>query len=421
MPTILIISRYFPPIASAGASIRLTKLIKYASLCGWNFIVLTQDPDRPVIPEKKLSGFLLEELPKDLNIQRIPNPLFNRTGISGFLGYCFGKSSLPWGIFVCKSGLEQLKKEKIDFIFVNTPPFTNVAVGAVLSKLSGLPLFIDFKDDWVGSQAFLQKGKLRQFIEAWIEKIIIKLASGVFIVTEQSYMAYTQRYEKDVPQEHFQFIPNGLDLEEYKILENRPKQIASPHFTLLTAAAGFRKDYRDLTPLITALNLFFERCPEAKDRFELIFLGEEPDTDYESEFKKIRQNAFVTHKNAVGRQEMVEWLWKADLFFLIQPYGNLTSISGTLYEYWATGKAPILLISEEGASSALVENNQLGEHFLFEQVLNISLYIEKVYKAYVSQEPVWILRNGIQKYDRKNLVNKMLSAMQELSSNKEKK
>jgi hypothetical protein len=92
---------------------------------------------------------------------------------------------------------------------------------------------------------------------------------------------------------------------------------------------------------------------------------------------------------------------------LVQPVNNTTAISGTLYEYWATGKAPVLLISEEGASSALVGENRIGKHFLFDQIVEIAAYIEKIFDAYESGQPIWIEREGIQNFDRKALARQM--------------
>jgi hypothetical protein len=78
-----------------------------------------------------------------------------------------------------------------------------------------------------------------------------------------------------------------------------------------------------------------------------------------------------------------------------------------LYEYWATGRAPILLISEVGASSELVESHHLGRSFRFEQVDEIASYIESVYEQFERGDSQWIEREGVDKYDRKILANRM--------------
>lgn len=408
MPKVLVVSRCFPPLGSVGSSIRIAKLIKYATQSRWSFTVLTQDPDYPVVPEKKLSTILLDELPSDLRIERIPNPFFNRKGLIGGLSKLFGNSSLPWGFNVIRAGRKLLHLHSVDLIFANTPPFTNVFVGAVLAKLFNIPFVIDMKDDWVGSSRYLTKNRVRRYIEAQIEKALIRLARQVWIVTQSSYEVYTRRYAALNRDDKFQLIPNGTDLDEYTCLKNRERRIETDRFTLLTAAAGYRSDYRDLGPLLDGVEIFLKNNPQARSNFEIVFLGEEPGPEYFEHIKRLNLESNLRRLGSVGRQELVEWLWKADLFFLVQPAGNATAISGTLYEYWATGKAPILLISEEGASSRFVKDHQIGEHFLFDQSQAVATYLEKNYRRYSESIPIWVDRSGVEKFDRKILAEQML-------------
>lgn len=407
MPTALIVSRYFPPLSSAGASIRLVKWMKYAVEENWSFVVLTQDPDRTVIPEKRLSEFLLAEIPAETNIIRVGNPFWGQTLLVRLARKIVKDSSLPWGGAVAWQAWDRLKQSKPDMIFVNTPPFTNVAVGILLSIIFNIPLVLDMKDDWVGSPAYRRKGQLRRGMEAQIEKLVMRTVSAVVVVTRTSYEAYLQRYAS--LSEKFFLIPNGEDMEEYSILWNQKRSQLGERFHLLSAAAGYHPDYRDLTSLLQALELFFERCPSARDNIDIEFLGEDPDSSYKTWFEKHMSTSAVHYSSAFNRRAFIERLWQADLFFLVQPRENFTAISGTLYEYWATGKAPVLLFAEFGASSNLVNDNKLGEHFHFSQVQEASQYIEQTYQAFCNRQPVWIERSGSEAYDRRNFAQQMLS------------
>lgn len=417
MPVVLVISRYFPPLSSAGASIRLVKLLKFASEQGWSFIVLTQDPDRPVIPEKRLSEFLLGEIPRGTELIRIGNPFYGQ-GVVACLGRkMVGNSSLPWGFSVTLQGWKRLRQSKPDLIFVNTPPFTNVAVGMTFAALFSVPLVVDMKDDWVGSSAYLKKGQLRRAIESRIEQRMMRKASAIITTTRSSYEACVKRYSPLELAEKIFYIPNGIDLEEYRVLWERKRKKESERFRLVSAAADYRPDYRDLTPLLHALELFFERSPQARDSLEIEFLGEDPDSSYKNRLKRLLPSPALLYSGALDRQALVEHLWQAGLFFLIQPRGNSTSISGTLYEYWATGKAPVLLFAETGASSNLVVSNQLGEHFHFNQAEEASHYIERMVQAFHNGQPVWIERSGVEGYDRRKMAQQMLSIWSDVLNN----
>ena len=417
MATALIVSRYFPPLSSAGGSIRLVKFLKYLSKEGWKFIVFTQDLEQTVVPEQVLSSFLLEEIPDDVIVERVAAPFSfsqstnrqNRIGstLRKIFRIFLGDSSLAWGMMVFWNAFGKLYKARVDLVLGVTPPFTNALIAMLLGLTGNKPFVLDLKDDWVGSPTFLLKNALRQKCEVFLEHLIIRSATEVITVTPQSYRLYMERYAHLNKPEKFHLIPNGCDLEEYDDLGRRERMIISRQFMILSAASGFRKEYRDISPFLQALDTFFKRHPSAKEKIEVVLLGNSLSDDYNELLVKLNLDKIIHRAGAVKRNEFCEWLWRADLFLLIQPMHNTTAISGTIYEYWATGKAPILLISEKGASSAIVEDNKIGQHFHFDQIEQIADYIEEIFDAYEGGQPVWIEREGIQNFDRQMLAKRM--------------
>jgi len=420
----LIISSFFPPLNSAGSSIRLVKLLKYISEWDWKLVVFTQDMERTVVPEQLLSSFLLDELPADIVVKRVAAPFspshftMRENGLEGTIRKkirrILGDTSLMWGLRTFWHGLIELRKPGFDLVFGVTPPFTNALIMMLLGWIGRKPYVLDLKDDWVGSPPFLLKSILRQKTEKFLEDLIVRRASAVITVTPQSYRLYMERYAHLHQPEKFHLIPNGCDLDEYEDLRHRERKIASRRFLILSTAWGFRKDYRDIGPFLLALDVFFKRCPDAKDKVDVVLLGDSLSADYNELLLELNLGKVIQRAGAMQRSELLQWLWKADLFLLIQPVNNTTAISGTLYEYWATGKAPILLISEEGASSTLVEDNRIGRHFHFDQIEQIADYIEKIFVAYQSGQPVWIEPEGIQNFDRKLLAKRMEAIWQKV-------
>ena len=371
-------------------------------------MIVTQDPDFPVIMEKKDSAILLEELPRDLDVRLIGNPLFSTSIFAKLLKQIFRDSSLPWGIKVFLIGNKLARIQSFDMIVTVGPPFGILVIGWLISKIQHLPFVIDMKDDWVGSSGYLNKNKWLQRFTSLVEKFVMKGAKIVSFVTAESHEVYKKRYEYAELKTDFILAPNGVDLEEYTVLGNKKRVMDPERFVILTAASGYRTDYRDLSPLFKGVEDFLQRNPSVKGKVDLVFLGNEVGNEYANSLKDIASKIVVSILPVVPRKEFVEWLWKADLLFLVQPKGNFTSISGTLYEYWATGKAPILLISESGASSVLINKHKLGEHYHFHDIGGISSFIERTYTAHKSQKPVWIEREGIEMYDRKVVIRKLL-------------
>jgi glycosyltransferase involved in cell wall biosynthesis len=402
LKTALIVSSYFPPFHSAGGSIRLVKFIKHMSAWGWKFVVYTQDRAGDLASNETLSSFLLEELPEGITIKRVRDPFS-----LPIAWRVLSSSSLGWGLNVFRNGIAELKAHDIDLVFGVTPPFSNALAATLLAWFGKKPLVLDLKDDWVGSPTFLQKNIVRQKIETLLEMMIVRTSSAVITATPPSFQLYKDRYRYLRTPEKFHLIPNGCDLTEYQRLETRTRKINSARFMILSAAWGFRKDYRDITPFLLAIDMFLKRRSEAREMMEVVLLGDSLSTEYNELLSQLDLNGIIKSVGAVKREALVEWLWKADLLLLVQPIDNKTAISGTLYEYWATGKAPVLLIAEEGASSALVEENKIGGHFRFDQITEVADYIEAIFNAHERRQPLWIERAGVQSFDRRALAKRM--------------
>lgn len=388
MPKVLVISRYFPPLGSAGGSIRLVKLMKYANRQGWSFIVFTQDLHRTVISESGNCNFLMDEVPISVKVKRVTNPVFHLQ--KTFFHLLTGDSSIPWGLNVILHTLKPIKKIKPDLIFVNSPPFTNVGIGLALSILCKLPLVVDLKDDWVGSVAFQHKGRLRKWLEMFFEKTVFKRAAAIITVTQSSFDSCKGRYADESIIKKIYLIPNGEDIEETQNIQVNENQKKNGRFRFTSAAAGFRPDYRDLSPFIEALADCLKRNPTFASVVEIAFLGEYPDEQYKRQLSQILTSEQILFLGSLNRPDLMTELKKANCFFLVQPKGNTTAIAGTLYEYRAINQAPVFLFSEAGATSQFVIENEIGVHFYFDQLNEASQWLEKIINAWISGKPILI-------------------------------
>lgn len=350
--------------------------------------------------------FLLNEIPAEVNIKRIANPIWGKSFYKQLAQKMFGTSSIPWGIKILIECQKFCRQNPIDLIFVNSPPYTNVVIGYLLALLTSKPYVIDMKDDWIGTKEFFRRSPLLQKIQIFIEKKIIRRANFVITVTNSSLERFKIRYPQFFVTEKFSIIPNGHDLEEFSHLETKDHK--NKKFHLLSAASGYRPDYRDLNPFIEALSQFIKGNSIAKEKIEIEFAGELPDERYIKLLLEILPESALIFSENLNRNQLVSHLINADLFFLVQPKGNTTAIAGNLYECWATGRAPVLLFSEYGASSQLVIDNKIGEHFHFSDLDNASNYIERIYSGFINNQPIHISRSGVEQYDRKILADHMM-------------
>lgn len=417
MPAALMLSRSFPPLGSVGASIRLVKFLKYTSQQGWRFTVVTQHPEYTVVPERYLSQFVEDEIPAGTRVIRVPAPFISyrydakktpefvvhKTWAGKILDRLMPETSFWWGLRVFFRCLGEARTHKFDLIYATTPPFTSAWVGALLSILTHRPLVLDMKDDWVGSPAYDNKKTLRKMVDRLLERLLVGIAAKVILVTEHSYQMYQERYKRIGNLDKFHLIPNGCDLEEYQPADIANISPPSHSFTIISGAWGYRKNYRDLSPFLIGLERFLQHRPQAHHKTKVTLLGCESLADYSKQIERLGPHSIIHHHPSVDRTEFISQLRQADLLFLIQPLKNTTAISGTLYEYWASGKAPILLIAEQGASSDLIFKYNLGKHFHFDDIEGISNYLIELYDAKKNGIPVTITNTGIEQYDRRTL------------------
>lgn len=405
----LVVSRYFPPVGSVGGSIRLVKWMKYLAKEGCSFTVLTQDPNRPITTEKESSEVLQGDFPEQLKIWFIRAP-WNVSDSLPDKSIWKNVASILWGWGVFWQGLNCLKKEQSDLIFANMPHFINGLIAAILSYCSQVPLVLDMKDDIVGSSLYYSKSSFRQWIERAAESFIFKKAAKVTFATVHSLKVYQARYPNKIGD--FHFLPNGCDLEEFSQSSSFQGDVPPNTFLILNAATRYRKDYRDAEPILRAISIFLEKNPKAREAIKVVFLGNSLGEEYLKKLGDYSLDGLVQNVHSKDRADYRAWLRRANLLFMVQPTGNTTSIAGTLYEYWATGEAPILLFASQGASWDLVTDYHIGRCFDFHDISTAAAYIEYLYQTFINGEMIRISNAGIDAFDRKKLALRMFELWQ---------
>ncbi len=168
------ITYYFPPFGGVPVQ-RTLKFIKYLPEYEWNPVVLTVldgydhfNPNDPSLLNKIPDGvevirtreigviarfikFLSGKVPassKDVkrNNRFIDKVIMLRKLLYNSFWFPDEKNNWIPGAFF--SGLRILSRGKISVIYVSGYPWSAFLVGALLSKLKGIPLILDFRDAW---------------------------------------------------------------------------------------------------------------------------------------------------------------------------------------------------------------------------------------------------------------------------------
>ncbi len=442
MKKVLMIANVFPPFKSVGHSIRVVKFIKFLPASGWLPVVLTIDDKKEYQSMPRVgSESLLPDIQPEVKIHRTaagePSSEFlekeRKFGQRNWLAavvvktlgaarrWSFRNIVLPdlnmvWLPFALRKGVQIVREEGIDVIFVTCPPFSVSLIGMLLKLLTGKPLILDFRDDWMDTPNYESKPKISRMIERTMERWAVRTADRVIVVTEWSKSAFLKRYPSQ-SKDKFVLIPNGCDLNEFAALNSMPTGQNDSKFTILhTGSLNESKAWaRRPAAFFQALQGILQRQPELREKLTVSFTGFLP----EGQKQLVGSLGLSDVVNELGFLPRDEWLRSmkaAGLLLVINYEGFSTLIPGKIYEYWAVGGPPILLLSSPGAASSFIQTHELGLTVDFSDSNGIQQAILTVYRQSRTAAPMRLSRSGIEAFDRQVLTRQLADVLSTVSA-----
>ncbi len=436
---VLMIAYTFPPFSSVGGSIRMVKFTKYLPALGWLPVVLTIDDTKEYDTHRKEgSEALLREIPPEVKIFRTgagepstailekgraarrKNPLlaflvnFLRWVRSWTRKYLLlPDEHITWLPFALRSGRQVIQQEGIDLIFATCPAHSVSLIGAALKSVTGKSLVLDFRDDWIDTPRFQSRPWSSRKIERILEKWAVKTADRVILVTEWSRDEFIKRYPRQ-PKEKFVYIPNGCDLEDFQFLksdqpkeDHQTRQFTIVHAGLLSVADEWK---RSPEGFFQALSLIKKSYPDLAAQLTVAFTGYLPEL-YKEMVQSMGLIDMVKEVGHLPKQEFIRSMKAADLLLAINYEGWSTLVPGKIYEYWAVGGPPILLLSCSGAAANFVEQHGLGLTAGPSDTAGIQQAILEVYRQGKTVAPWRLNTAGVEAYDRQAIAAKLAQVL----------
>jgi glycosyltransferase involved in cell wall biosynthesis len=441
MKKVLMIARAFPPFLSVGHSIRVVKFAKYLPGLDWLPVVLTnEDKDEYETMTKVGSVSLLSEIQPQVKIYRItsgePSLRFmqkekefgQRNRLTALMTkvvsagrrwalrtLCLPDRYLAWLPFALWQGRKIVKSEEIDIIFATCPPHSSTIVGTFLKLLTGKPLVLDYRDDWIGTPWFYSRSKITRMIESSLERWVVKVADKVVLVTEWSKRSFQERYPEQ-PIDKFVLIPNGCDLGDFAALKSIPLAAGNAKFTIIHAGSlnDSKAWARSPEALFQAVSNIIKQQPELSQKLTLVFAGDFPE-GHRRLAEEMGLSGVIKEAGQLPHDEVLRLLRSGDLLLAINYEGFSTLIPGKIYEYWAVGGPPILLLSCPGAASSFIEQHSLGITVDPADIEGIQQAILSVYQQSMTATPLRVNTVGVEAYDRKALSIKLSQVLSSIS------
>jgi glycosyltransferase involved in cell wall biosynthesis len=236
----------------------------------------------------------------------------------------------------------------IDLVFATAPPWAVLAQGLAASRAIGAPLCLDLRDPW--TFGFLHRALARwvRWVERRAEALLLARADRVIFTCDDTARAYRDRFAL-LPPERFAVIPNSFDPSLRPPPQARAGRPTIIHF-------GNCYGPRTLEPVVRALAALRRRGAVTDVR--LLNLGRARESDLQLA-AQLGVRDWIEYRPMLPYAEAVQYLAGADLQVLLA-YGDETGhVPAKFFDYLLSG-APILCVARPSALTRLVEETGTG-------------------------------------------------------------
>ncbi|HFC53937.1 MAG TPA: hypothetical protein ENJ43_05845 [Gammaproteobacteria bacterium] len=404
---VLFICYLFPPVGGAGVQ-RPVKFVKYLHQFGWDVTVLTvENPSVPVFDES-----LLDDVPRQTVIRKAStlepgyrhkariarpegvarsdvsgsarNSLLR--GIKGALRGVAGVVLQPdpqilWFPAAASRALELLRATPHDIIFATAPPYSSFLLGSWLKRRVGLPLVLDYRDEWDLSSAYRENSKrdaISLFIQRRMQRSVLRAADGLVATTKASTEAIAQRAKRfgvDLPGI---CIYNGFDEADMECIQADNVSTLRHGGRLRMVYTGTLWNLTSVEPLVKAVKMLSRQDPGLMERLDLVFVGRKIShqlsllEQLSSTGCRLELRDYCDHREALSVMESADVL----CLLLSDVSGAERVVPAKLFEYLAM-RREILAIMPKGESADIVTRYFPDSHFGVNNISGIADWIKE--------------------------------------------
>lgn len=397
---VLVIAYVFPPAGGAGVQ-RVTKFVRYLPECGWDCSVLTvANPSVPVFDEsltEEISestvvrrtptlepGYALKKslsAGADTNRSRFsPKRLLKKTIRATGNFVLQPDSQILWYPRAVREGRRLLEELHHDAIFVTAPPFSSLLIGASLSRSSGLPLILDYRDEWGISNRYQenrQKSALSVALQNRMQRRVLRRAKAVVATTQRSADALKEQIQDSGSSATVSCIYNGYD-EADLFSSNVAASSTTDSDRYRISYVGTLWNLTDISPLVQGIRELAATNPDAAAKLELVVAGRRT---AEQDAVLDRLDALpcqVTRHGYLSHGEAIDLMRSSDeLVLLLSDVPEAARVMpAKTFEYLALQRN-ILAVSPPGEMTELLNSCPLAESIHPVDVSGIARHLEK--------------------------------------------
>ena len=365
MPSILIVSHSFPPASFVGGK-RALRMARYLTELAWDVEILTlregyfESLDESLLPEGEPFRILrthtletrywfrrLQTIGKRRSSQDAGGAGSNRTsgrsvGILHrlsrlwYLLFSIPDDVIGWLPFAVMAGLWRARRPTI--VLATLPPATNAVAAALVARLRGARLVLDYRDPWSTQEGTAQTPGWRLSVDRCLEKWCVRRASLILTTTDG-----IRRQQESLDPLRTTVIPNAFDPSDLVGLE--PTRFE--RFTIVYAGTFYSS--RTAEPVLRALSLLSEagRLPSQGLALRVLGVSGEEVSDMAERFgvsDLVEVEPFLPYRVALSRMRA------ADILLLVVGDTHADMIPAKLFDYLAA-RRHVLAVAPRGSEA----------------------------------------------------------------------
>jgi len=363
---VLFLAYFFPPLGGPGVQ-RSLKTVKYLPEHGWDPIVLTvkdilyyvHDPELAaeipptarVVPTESFDPLRIGHLVRELRAGgEAARPLSITTNSSAVNAYralrdflTFPDAHAGWIPFAVRRGLQLIRSHRIPVIYTAGAPYSSTVAAYLLSRASGVPYVVDFRDGWTDDQYQNYPTSIHLQAHRALERLVVTNAAAVVTVVPSLTQQLAQRYPELGGR--VSTITNGFDPADM----NRVTPVARGKGVRRIVYSGSMHEHHKAN-FVALLDALHGLDSATQARLEILFVG----TTFEGSQDLVDRAGLSKQVRFLGYQPhsiALDYLASADATLLFVRPGDRDSVTGKVFEYLMVGR-PVLAGVESGGQCA---------------------------------------------------------------------
>ena len=397
---VLMICYYFPPIVASGVarSLEFAKLLPHS---GWEPLVLTvrhsKDPwvtlnlggDPTGIRVERSFEWSLASLADFLHAscRRIARLFGKNLKVNLFREYlCLPDSQIAWFSTIAALRLAR----ECDLIYASCTPFSSSVSAAIVKRLTGRPLVVDFRDVW----SPYHSRRLRRAIISRLQRFVLNTCDVLILNTDGAARLYAAIYPEH--RGKIVTIPNGYD-----VLTPVEQVASGGDFQVMHVGLFFGA--RNPDELL--------ECLAEIKRDDIVFVQVGGSFD---SYERFKDRVRIRVLPPVSREDALKLMREASLLYLKQGVSERIAVAAKTYEYLATG-LPILAEVSPGDNAEIVHKYaSAGYVVTSNRRADLRHAVERAYEARMRTSAA-IHPQFVEKFSRRTLTRELATLFDRLT------